>query len=159
MLFTKNKYKRHATAKSGTTSKMQKQLFETKSQEERERLLRDNAHKVEKHIYFRKFSAEEKDDLKDELSEKSIIINDIEEEAKEVAAEFKERKKPLVKRRGKILSDLKKGGEHITEDCYEIHDEEEKQVGIYNRLGELISQRPMRPDERQQAIPFIRKSS
>ena len=100
-----------------------------------------------------------KDDLKDELSEKSITINDIEEEAKERAAEYKEMKKPLVKRRGKILSDLKKGGEHIIEECYEIHDEEEKQVGIYNKLGELISQRPMRPDERQQAIPFIRKCS
>ena len=85
---------------------MDKHLFQTETQSERLRLLKDNCDVVEMKSYMRKFTQDELTQMKDELAEESIQLNDIEVERKEVMNEFKERIKPHAKNVETLLSNL-----------------------------------------------------
>ena len=120
--------------------------------EQRKQFLADNADKVEKKDYMRHFTPEELLKKKEELSETCISINDIEEELKEVKAEYSERLKPLITAKKQALEDLKKKAELVEEDCYKFIDEESREVGYYNQNGDLIESRPAYSEELQKTI-------
>lgn len=120
--------------------------------EQRKQFLADNADKVEKKEYMRHFTPEELLKKKEELSETCISINDIEEELKEVKAEYSERLKPLITAKKQALEDLKKKAELVEEDCYKFIDEESREVGYYNQNGDLIESRPAYSEELQKTI-------
>lgn len=127
--------------------------------EQRRQFLADNADKVEKKEYMRHFTPEELLRKKEELSETCISINDIEEELKEIKAEYSEKLKPLIKEKKQALEDLKKKAELVEEDCYKFIDEETREVGYYNENGDLIESRPAYSDELQLTIfSVIRKT-
>ena len=127
--------------------------------EQRKQFLADNADKVEKKEYMRHFTPEELLRKKEELSETCISINDIEEELKEIKAEYSEKLKPLVAAKKQALEDLKKKAELVEEDCYKFIDGETREVGYYNENGDLIESRPAYSKELQQTIfSVIRKT-
>ena len=120
--------------------------------EQRRQFLADNADKVEKKEYMRHFTPEELLRKKEELSETCISINDIEEELKEIKAEYSEKLKPLIQAKKQALEDLKKKAELVEEDCYKFIDEETREVGYYNENGDLIESRPAYSEEIQKTI-------
>lgn len=127
--------------------------------EERRQFLADNADAVEKKEYMRHFTTEELLKKKEGLSETCISINDIEEELKEIKKEYAEKLKPLVKRKKRVLGELKKKAELVEEDCYKFIDAEAREVGFYNANGDLIESRPAYSEELQTTMfQVIRKT-
>lgn len=121
--------------------------------------LMDNCDAVEEKGYMKQYTPEELARLKETLSDTSIIINDIEEEKKDVVAGFKERLDPLVKERKTILEGLKKKAEYVTEKCYKFIDQETREVGFYNENGDLIESRPAYSDEMQGTLFQINRKT
>jgi len=138
---------------------MQAQIGEGLKGQELIDFLSANADNVEKMTYMRYFDKTEAEELKGELSTLSVTINDIEEEQAEVISEFKERKKPLVKRRKDVLKELKWNGTHVTENVFKMIDHEKRSVGYYDKFGKLINSRPANPDEFQLSIIQLSKAS
>lgn len=73
----------------------------------REAFLKDNCDKVEEKGYMKPYSPEELQQRKEELANASIEIAEIEQEAKESAAYYKGKLKPLKETRAKMVGDIK----------------------------------------------------
>jgi DNA-binding transcriptional regulator GbsR (MarR family) len=114
--------------------------------------LESNCDKVEEKGYMKRFSHEQLAQMKENLSETCIQINDVEEEKKEVVKDFKARLEPLTDERKRLLKWLKDKVEYVTENCYKFVDMETREVGFYNQDGDLIESRPAYQDELQTNI-------
>lgn len=64
-------------------------------------------------------------------------------------AEFKDELKPIVTEKGHVLDEIKSGTIRETGICYKMVDQTNKEVGFYNKRGQLVEQRPMTFDDRQ----------
>lgn len=117
--------------------------------EARKQFLEDNADAVEKKEYMRHFTPGELLKKKEGLSETCIQINDIEEELKAIKKEYAKKLQPLVELKIKVLGELKKKAELVKEDCYKFIDSEAREVGYYNKNGDLIESRPAYTEELQ----------
>ena len=138
---------------------MDKFLGQEIHEEKRKDFLSDNCDAVEPIGYRRRFNAEELSQKKEELANLSILINDIEEEKKDKMNEFKERLKPLNNNKQLLLSDLKDKAEFVNEDCFKFIDYEAKEVGYYNKLGELVYSRSIMPQEMQKTVFSITRKT
>jgi len=127
--------------------------------EERASFLEDNCDAVEEVTYSRAFEPEELALKREQLTDASIKIADIEEEKKEVMDGFKERLKPLQGQKSEAIKSLRDKSQTVTEKCYKFLDEETKMVGFYNKEGNLVSSRPAFQKELQKTILMdIRKN-
>lgn len=129
---------------------MDKQLGKEYPPENRIQFLKDNADKVEKKTYMRRFSPDELRQKKDQLAETSITLSEIEDEKKLLLQDIKQREEPLKSEKKVLLSNIKHKAEEVKEECYKFIENDE--VGYYNAEGDLIEQRPAYPDERQGTI-------
>ena len=126
--------------------------------EERASFLEDNCDAVEEVTYSRAFEPEELALKREQLTDASIKIADIEEEKKEVMDGFKERLKPLQEQKSEAIKSLRDKSQTVTEKCYKFLDEETKMVGFYNKEGNLVNSRPAFPNEMQKTMfQVIRK--
>jgi hypothetical protein len=64
-------------------------------------------------------------------------------------AEIKAELAPIQAEKKEVLGEIKSGTIRETGICYKMVDQENKQVGFYNKKGQLIEQRPMTFDDRQ----------
>ena len=127
--------------------------------EERASFLEDNCDAVEEVTYSRAFEPEELALKREQLTDASIKIADIEEEKKEDMDGFKERLKPLQEQKADAIKALRDKSQTVTEKCYKFLDEETKMVGFYNKEGNLVSSRPAFQKELQKTIQmYIRKN-
>ena len=126
---------------------------------QRKAFLTDNCDVVVEKSYMKPFSSGELQGMKEELSETSIEINDIEIEKKEVAAQFKNRMKPLTERKGELLDNIKKKAKYVKEECFKFVDNETRTVEFYNADGDMIESRPANPDELQSTIFSINRKT
>lgn len=137
---------------------LDKELGKDIALEERASFLEDNCDAVEEVTYSRAFEPEELALKREQLTDASIKIADIEEEKKEVMDGFKERLKPLKEQQGEAIKALRDKSQTVTEKCYKFLDEETKMVGFYNKEGNLVSSRPAFQKELQKTIQMdIRK--
>jgi hypothetical protein len=127
--------------------------------EDREQFLEDNCDAVEDVTYSRAFSPEELAQKREQLTESSIKIADIEEEKKLVMDGYKERLKPLQEQKAEAIDALRDKSQVVTERCYKFIDEETKMVGFYNNEGNLVNSRPAFQKELEKTIQMeIRKT-
>jgi hypothetical protein len=131
---------------------MDKQLFSEMPEVKRVQMLRDNCDGAEEVGYMKHFSPQQITEMKDDLSEVAIQINDVNEEKAEAMKDYKERLKPLAETKKVLLRNIKQKAEFVTEQCFKFVDITDRMVGYYNTNGELISSRPMRSDEGQLTI-------
>ena len=131
---------------------LDKELGKDIALEERASFLEDNCDAVEEVTYSRAFEPEELALKREQLTDASIKIADIEEEKKEVMDGFKERLKPLQERKADAIKALRDKSQTVTEKCYKFLDEETKMVGFYNKEGNLVSSRPAFQRELQNTI-------
>lgn len=122
----------------------------------REAFLKDNCDKVEEKGYMKPYTPEELQQRKEELANASIEIAEIEQEAKDAAAHYKGRLKPLKEARANIVSNIKAKAEYVKELCYKFVDQEARETGYYNREGDLIESRPATADEMQPTLFAVR---
>lgn len=99
--------------------------------EQRAQILRDSCDEVVEKSYLSKFSQEETNELRANLVEVQIQMQELTENFDVVKADFKGKMKPLQERIGKMLDDLRKGGEYIKGECYKFIDQDEGRVGYY----------------------------
>ena len=127
--------------------------------EKRAQILRDSCDQIEERHYTRKFEQSEINERREELAEVSIQINTIAQELKEITADYKGRLKPKEERRGRILDELKAGGEYVKSECYKFVDPDTGEAGWYSPEGYLLESRLMKPEERQRtAFQALRRT-
>lgn len=126
---------------------MQRELGKEYQGDARIRFLKDNCDKPEEKGYMKRFSPERIAEMKEQLSETAIQINDIEEEKKAVMSDFKKQLEPLTEDKTKLLKALKNKAEHVREVCFKFVDTEAREVGYYNEDGDLIESRPAYAEE------------
>lgn len=131
---------------------MEKFLGQDYKESERIKFLEDNCDAIEETGYTRRFTTDELNQKKEHLANVSIEINDIEEDKKDAVSTFKAKLKPLEESKKSLLDQVKKKSEFVEEECYKFIDHEDKTVGYYNKLGELVSSRPIMPQEMQKTI-------
>lgn len=118
-------------------------------------LLRENCDGIEdEHEYLVVFTAHELEIFKDQLSEVSIKIKDIEEAKKDVVAKFKAEIDPFKIQKNDLIENLKEGQRVIRETCFMVRDEENQRVGYYNANGDLVDEQPMTEEQKQGRIDF-----
>lgn len=138
---------------------LDKELGKDIALEERASFLEDNCDAVEEVTYSRAFEPEELALKREQLTDASIKIADIEEEKKEVMDGFKERMKPLQEQKANAIKALRDKSQTVTEKCYKFLDEDTKMCGFYNKEGNLVSSRPAFQRELQKTIQMdIRKN-
>ena len=114
---------------------MDKFLGQEQPEEDRWQFIQDNADAIEEIGYTHRFTPEE-------LAQK-----------KEVMQEYKKQLEPLLKQKKQLLEHIKKGSEfRENEQCAKILYHDERMVGYYNKLGELVYSRPIMPQEMQKTI-------
>jgi len=127
-------------------------------QKERVQFLKDNCDAVEDLGYMKRFTPEAITSMKNELASTSIEINDIEIEKKEAMSAYKDQLKPLIEGKKSLLKNIKQKAEFVNEICYKFVDQELKLAGYYNADGDLVSSRPLSPDETQATIFQINRT-
>ena len=110
---------------------MEKELGKEYSPSQRVQFLKDNCDSVEEKGYMKQFSSDEILEMKENLSETDIQINDLEDEKKEVTKDIKSRLDPLKYVRKGLLKNIKQKAHFQKEPCYKFVDRAEKQVGFY----------------------------
>ena len=131
---------------------LQRELGKEISLENRAGFLEDNCDAVEDVTYSRAFEPEELALRREQLTDASIRIADIEEEKKEAMDVFKERLKPLQEQKSEAIKAIRDKSQTVTEKCYKFLDEDTKMVGFYNKEGNLVSSRPAFQKELQRTI-------
>ena len=127
---------------------MEKVLFQDKTPEERLEMLQNNCDKViEDYAYEKPLSKDQLKAIKDKLSSASVSLHDVQEEKKEADKEFNEQIKNFKGTIAESVKQLKTRTTYTCEQCFELIDYDEKKVGIYNREGILIEERPAKLNE------------
>lgn len=120
--------------------------------EQRATVLRDSCDQIEERYYTCKFEQGETNERREELASVSIQSAELMAELADIRANFKARLKPLEERRGKILDELKSGGEYIKGEVYKFIDTDEGKVGWYTPEGYKLEERDLRPEEKQRTV-------
>lgn len=137
---------------------MQKELFKDLEPKQRVQALEDNCHKVEQMGYLKRFSNEELSEIKTSLSELLIKLDDLESEKTELMKEFTEKLKPVKTELKEMLSCVKKRSMWVDDaTCFKFLDEDDRRAYFYNEHGDLVDERPLRPEEYQRSIFPIKK--
>jgi hypothetical protein len=114
---------------------------------------KDSCDKVVKNFsYFKKFTPSEMDEMKDNLADKSIELNALEEDYEEIKSDHKAKTKPIKKAISGLLENIKAKGQTISEEVYQINDYENNRALFYNKEGEEVFSRPLKADEKQTTI-------
>lgn len=122
---------------------MEKKLFQEYSEEQRLQMLSDNCDKpLEDYGYEKPLSKDQLKAVKDRLSSASVSLHDIQEEKKEVDKEYNDKIKDCKASIADAVKQLKTRTTYTCEQCFQFIDDVEKKVGIYNREGILIEERP-----------------
>lgn len=137
---------------------MQREMFQEIPENKRASYLKDNCDRLEPVTYMKTFDDIEIVGFKDELSEKSIEIDGLEERKKEENKLINEQLKPLKSERAKLLRNIRTKAEEVREDCFMFIDQDSRMVGFYNAKGQLVSSRPIRPQEMQTTIFSVERT-
>jgi len=137
---------------------MEKHLGKEYSDSERIKFLKDNCDDVEEMDYMRQFTPDELLEMKEELSNVAITMDDLEEEKKDLTSTLNAKLKTQKVRKKRLLKGLKQKSELVTEDCFKFIDENTRMVGFYNSEGDLITSRPAMGNELQKTIFQVNKA-
>lgn len=131
---------------------MDKELFKDKNPLLRRQMLEDNCAAVERITYTSPFSKEEMGERKTELANIDLDMAALEEEKKAFMQAYKDKLKPKKERKKTLLTDIKRGYEEITDECFKFMDRSTRTTGYYNGNGDLVKERPMEAQEMQKTV-------
>jgi hypothetical protein len=130
----------------------EKQIFEEiLTPEKRAQAIRDNCDEViPNYSFMRKFSDEEMEEYKTELSDNSVELDTLKTELDEMKKEYKEKMKPKATRLKFLLKCLREKAVAVTDEVYALKSDTE--YCIYNSEGELLLSRSLKPSEKQKTL-------
>ena len=131
---------------------MEKQILIGVDSSERLQQLIDVAEKVEKFNYPRELSQGELEELKNELAQNHITIDNQDQVLKSHKEAYNASVKPLRELNKDILRKVRTGVEDVVEDVYLLKDLEEEKMGYYSKDGKLVFERSLKPEEKQYTI-------
>lgn len=131
---------------------MEKQILIGVDPLERLQQLKDVADKVEKFNYPRELSQGELEELKNELAQNHITIDNQDQVLKTHKEDYNASVKPLKELNKDILRKVRAGVEDAVEDVYLLKDLEEEKMGYYSKDGKLVFERSLKPEEKQYTI-------
>ncbi|MDV4026363.1 hypothetical protein CMT52_18705 [Elizabethkingia anophelis] len=114
---------------------------------------------IEETSYYKKLTPEEIDVKRETLTENYIKISELEANKKSYVESIKNEQKPLLAENVELLQILKTKSEKITGKLYLVDDQEKGMMYSYDETGTLITQRRLRPDEKQTTIFSIKKAN
>ncbi|MDV4025575.1 hypothetical protein CMT52_14665 [Elizabethkingia anophelis] len=114
---------------------------------------------IEETSYYKKLSPEEIDVKRETLTENYIKISELEANKKSYVESIKNEQKPLLAENVELLQILKTKSEKINGKLYLVDDQEKGMMYSYDETGTLITQRRLRPDEKQTTIFSIKKAN
>ena len=127
-----------------------KNLFPNMTEADRVRALEQQAYSTATGYSFTKFFTEvEVTAMQKDLSQVLIKLDGMEEAFKETKTAFNDSVKPLKEQIKDLISSIKHKSCMIVDDVFMFDNQEEKIMAVYDRDGNLIETRPLRPDERQ----------
>lgn len=114
--------------------------------------LEANADSSKMDTYFRPFEQSELDEARTKYAEFSTDMEDVLEQFKEEAKAMKAELKSRRNRLNAVLKTIRRKGIEETATVYVIKNFENQTISTYSRLGTIINQRRMTPEERQLTI-------
>lgn len=131
---------------------MRQEMFDDKSPEDREIMLRDTCDKVERFSYEKAYTNQDVDLFREQLSDIMIKLSKIDHELAAVKKEFGVKTKPLRAEVKQLLENINFRSQTVDEQVYIYIDHEDNQVGYYNATGMLVHTRQLKIDEHQRSI-------
>ncbi len=132
---------------------MEQNIFpETMSAKDKIDNLEAMASFIEETTFYKKLTPEEIDVRRETLTENYIKISELEANKKSLVENIKNEQKPLMAENSELLQVLKTKSEKIKGKLYLVDDQEKGMMYSYDETGTLITERRLRPDERQSTI-------
>ena len=135
-----------------------KNLIQDIPLEERAEALKSMADKTEVDKVKRHYNQDEKSQIKDFVTEESVLIMETEEEFSTIKKDFQARLKAKKSEVIKALKDIKRGYSESEEPVFLISDQEQGLMNIYDKNGIYLSSRKLFPEERQTRILEMAKT-
>jgi len=136
------------------------QLFAEYPPEMRAQLLADNASDIrEGYLMRHDFTPDEMASLREQYSEIAMSKDDIEQEAKVIAQQYKAKitdKKTELK---DLSKSIRQRYSEVKGTAYFLPDQKEGKMYIYDSLGNLVEERRLRPEEKQADIFEINRKA
>lgn len=128
---------------------MSKTMFADVPPEKRQQLLADNCDDHEKTSYLKDLSGEELDIKRETLSGNCIKVFHLEEELKAIKEDFKSRINPLREQTKELCKQVETRKEEVNGILFHFADHENSIMNTYDEMGEFVSSRRLRPEEKQ----------
>lgn len=136
-----------------------KQFMPQTTPKERLMIMQENAAKIEKTTYQKSLTPDEIATRLEDLGDNCIKLSQIDDEKKEVAAEFKLRTDPLTITNKMLLTEIKTKQATVEGTLYHMANHEEGFMETYDHEGMLIATRRLRPEEKQGTIFSLGKTA
>lgn len=120
--------------------------------EAREELLKSHAYSIDEMVYSRTLTDEELGKVKDDYVQNNIKLHTFKEQLDNIKEDYKQKMKPLELLGREKIVQLKSRTIDEEGEVFAIDDQEQKIMYFVNKYGEVISSRPLLPDERQTSI-------
>lgn len=138
---------------------MKDHLFQDQPAQDRPQLLSDNCTAHEPQLIQIFFSDEELEEMKTDFADLSIESQAVEDQLRKLSKELRAKIKQLSVKKRELIHLLKNKYREETQTVYLFADHDANQMLTYNREGELIARRSLRPSERQKTIDFNQKTA
>jgi len=135
-----------------------KQFMPDASEKDRIILLQENACKIEPTVYQKPLTADELAARREDLADNCIMLNNYEDDLKEIKDEFKQKMDPLKQANKTLLTEIKTKQSTVEGTLYHLANHDDGFMETYDNNGDLISTRRLRPEEKQGNIFSIKKA-
>jgi hypothetical protein len=136
-----------------------KQFMPESTIKERLMILQENAARVEQTTYQKSLSQDELAARHEDLAINCIKLSSIDDEKKEVMADFKLKTDPLNNANKTLLAEIKTKQTTVDGTLYHMANHEEGFMETYDHDGLLIATRRLRPEEKQGTIFSLGKTA
>lgn len=120
--------------------------------EQRAEMLKDMADKQNLEKVKRHYTEDEKNQMKDFISEQSIVVMDQENEFKKISSSFRSAIKEHKASVTDALVNIKQGYSENEEKVFMFADQEAGQMDVFDMFGEFLYSRKLLPEERQTKV-------
>jgi hypothetical protein len=134
---------------------MKVKLWPTAPAEQREQLLKDNCDGTEIVEYLAELTKEDLIERRELVANNGIELLKLAQAKKDFIKSIKEQVAPLVEDQAALLKSINLKGEERVEELFKYVDQEDKQVGYYDKKGRLVQERRARPEEAQLRIKLV----
>lgn len=132
---------------------MEQRILQDYPVDERQRILMQNAFKVEsKYTYTRELEEGEVQELQNNLSQNLIEVDKADQVLKAAKEAYNAVVKPIKEQIKGSLQCIRTRSEELTGEVYLMKDDHEQRMGIYSKEGKLLFDRSLLPEEKQYSI-------